>query len=134
MMKISYTLPCLLVGLLLSLSVQANDHKALGMIAIPRKITNDLSLKIPVCRVIKRLQLTAEYGDISLNGATIYFKTTKSSSQTINVPPSIKEGMSTNWININSDSDNKRCVSRIIFSGSTVNSSDLATLKVFGDD
>ncbi|MDF4191809.1 DUF2541 family protein, partial [Ligilactobacillus salivarius] len=36
--------------------------------------------------------------------------------------------------NINSDNDNKRCVSKITFSGHTVNSSDMATLKIIGDD
>ncbi|EHN4351286.1 DUF2541 family protein, partial [Klebsiella pneumoniae] len=33
-----------------------------------------------------------------------------------------------------SDNDNKRCVSKITFSGHTVNSSDMATLKIIGDD
>ncbi|WP_257603906.1 DUF2541 family protein, partial [Escherichia coli] len=46
----------------------------------------------------------------------------------------IKEGQTTDWININSDNDNKRCVSKITFSGHTVNSSDMATLKIIGDD
>jgi len=127
-------LPCLFTGLLLSLSVQANDHKALGVVAMPRNETNDLALKIPVCRVIKRIQLSAEHGDLNLSGATIYFKVAKSSSQTLNVPAEIKEGTTTDWININSDNDNKRCVSKITFSGHTVNSSNMATLKVFGDD
>lgn len=134
MKKCRLALPCLLTGLLLSLSVQANDHKALGVIAMPRNETNDLALKIPVCRVVKRLQLTAEHGDLNLSGATVYFKAAKSSSQTLNVPSEIKEGTTTDWININSDNDNKRCVSKITFSGHTVNSSDMATLKVFGDD
>lgn len=126
--------PCLFTGLLLSLSVQANDHKALGVVAMPRNETNDLALKIPVCRVIKRIQLSAEHGDLNLSGATVYFKAAKSSSQTLNVPAEIKEGTTTDWININSNNDNKRCVSKITFSGHTVNSSDMATLKVFGDD
>lgn len=134
MKKCRLALPCLLTGLLLGLSVQANDHKALGVIAMPRNETNDLALKIPVCRVVKRLQLTAEHGDLNLSGATVYFKAAKSSSQTLNVPSEIKEGTTTDWININSDNDNKRCVSKITFSGHTVNSSDMATLKVFGDD
>lgn len=134
MKKCRLALPCLLTGLLLSLSVQANDHKALGVIAMPRNETNDLALKIPVCRVIKRLQLTAEHGDLNLSGATVYFKAAKGSSQTLNVPSEIKEGTTTDWININSDNDNKRCVSKLTFSGHTVNSSDMATLKVFGDD
>ncbi|HCM7228895.1 TPA: DUF2541 family protein [Klebsiella aerogenes] len=127
-------LPCLLIGLLLSLSAQANDHKVLGVIAMPHNETNDLALKIPVCRVVKRLQLSAEHGDLSLSGATVYFKAVKSSNQTLNVPSEIKEGTTTDWININSDNDNKRCVSKITFSGHTVNSSDMATLKIFGDD
>ncbi|WP_048964183.1 DUF2541 family protein, partial [Escherichia coli] len=45
-----------------------------------------------------------------------------------------QEGQTTDWININSDNDNKRCVSKITFSGHTVNSSDMATLKIIGDD
>ncbi|WP_336220670.1 DUF2541 family protein [Citrobacter amalonaticus] len=134
MKKCRLALPCLLTGLLLSLSVQANDHKALGVVAMPRNETNDLALKIPVCRVVKRLQLTAEHGDLNLSGTTVYFKAAKNSSQTLNVPSEIKEGATTDWININSDNDNKRCVSKITFSGHTVNSSDMATLKVFGDD
>lgn len=134
MKNLRHALPCLLTGLLLSLSVQANDHKVLGVVAMPRNETNDLALKIPVCRVIKRLQLTAEHGDLNLSGATVYFKAAKSSNQTLNVPSEIKEGTTTDWININSDNDNKRCVSKITFSGHTVNSSDMATLKVFGDD
>lgn len=133
-MKLSHTLPCMLAGLLLSLTAQANDHKVLGVVAMPRNATNDLALKIPVCRVVKRLQLRAEHGDINLSGAAVYFKAAKSSHQTLNVPSFIKEGTTTNWININSDNDNKRCVSKISFSGNTVNSSDMATLKVFGDD
>lgn len=127
-------LPCLLTGLLLSLSVQASDHKALGVVAMPRNETSDLALKIPVCRVVKRIQLSAEHGDLNLSGATVYFKAAKGSSQALNVPAEIKEGTTTDWININSDNDNKRCVSKITFSGHTVNSSDMATLKVFGDD
>ncbi|EAQ4906439.1 DUF2541 family protein [Salmonella enterica] len=134
MNNVRRALPCLITGLLLSLSVQANDHKVLGVVAMPRNATNDLALKIPVCRVIKRLQLSAEHGEISLSGATVYFKAAKSSSQSLSVPSSIKEGTTTDWININSDNDNKRCVSKITFSGNTVNSSDMATLKVFGDD
>lgn len=134
MNNVRRALPCLLTGLLLSLSVQANDHKVLGVVAMPRNETNDLALKIPVCRVVKRLQLSAEHGDLNLSGATVYFKMAKSSSQTLNVPSEIKEGTTTDWININSDNDNKRCVSKITFSGHTVNSSDMATLKVSGDD
>lgn len=134
MKNLRHALPCLFTSLLLSLSVQANDHKVLGAIAMPRNETNDLALKIPVCRVIKRLQLTAEHGDLNLSGATVYFKAAKSSNQTLNVPSEIKEGTTTDWININSDNDNKRCVSKITFSGHTVNSSDMAMLKVFGDD
>ncbi|MCV5244760.1 DUF2541 family protein, partial [Escherichia coli] len=40
----------------------------------------------------------------------------------------------TGWININSDNDNKRCVKKIAFSGHTVHSSDMASLKIIGDD
>ena len=124
----------LLMGLLLSSAAHANDHKVLGMIAMPRNATNDLTLRIPVCRVVKRIQLTADRGDIKLNGASVYFKAVRTSSQSLNVPSSIKEGQTTNWITINSDNDNKRCVSKITFSGQSVNSSDMATLKVIGDD
>lgn len=65
--------------------------------------------------------------------AAVHFKMAKSGSQWLNVPSEIKEGTTTDWININSDNDNKRCVSIITFSGNTVNSSDMATLKVSGD-
>lgn len=124
----------LLFGLALSSVAHANDHKILGVIAMPRNETNDLALKIPVCRIVKRIQLTADHGDIELSGASVYFKTARSASQSLNVPSSIKEGQTTGWININSDNDNKRCVSKITFSGHTVNSSDMARLKVIGDD
>lgn len=124
----------LLMGLLLSSAAHANDHKVLGMVAMPRNATNDLTLRIPVCRVVKRIQLTADRGDIKLNGASVYFKAVRTSSQSLNVPSSIKEGQTANWITINSDNDNKRCVSKITFSGQSVNSSDMATLKVIGDD
>ncbi|EDN6953532.1 DUF2541 family protein [Salmonella enterica] len=124
----------LLFGLALSSVAYANDHKILGVIAMPRNETNDLALKIPVCRIVKRIQLTADHGDIELSGASVYFKTARSASQNLNVPSSIKEGQMTGWININSDNDNKRCVSKITFSGHTVNSSDMARLKVIGDD
>lgn len=125
---------CLLLGLLLSGTAQANDHKVLGMVAMPRNETNDLTLRIPVCRVVKRIQLTADRGDIQLSGASIYFKAIRSASQSLNVPSVIREGQTTGWININSDNDNKRCASKITFSGHTINSSDMATLKVTGDD
>ena len=124
----------LLMGLLLSSAAHANDHKVLGVIAMPRNETNDLTLKLPVCRVVKRIQLTADHGDLQLSGASVYFKAARMSSQSLNVPYSIKEGQTTNWININSDNDNKRCVKKITLSGHTVNSSDMATLKIIGDD
>lgn len=124
----------LLMGLLLSSAARANDHKVLGVIAMPRNETTDLTLKLPVCRVVKRIQLTADHGDLQLSGASVYFKAAHMSSQSLNVPFSIKEGQTTNWININSDNDNKRCVKKITFSGHTVNSSDMATLKIIGDD
>ncbi|HEN5009901.1 DUF2541 family protein [Klebsiella quasipneumoniae] len=121
-------------GLILSVSVitsaAANDHKILGVIAMPRNETNELTLKLPVCRVVKRIQLSAERGDIQLSGATVYFK----ASHTLNVPAGIKEGNTTGWITLNSDNDNKRCVKKIAFSGQTVNSSDMASLKIIGDD
>ena len=125
-------------GLLLSAalitSVSAHDHKILGVVAMPRNETNDLTLKLPVCRVIKRIQLTADRGDIQLSGATVYFKASNSASQSLNVPSTIKQGATTDWININSDNDNKRCVKKIAFSGHTINSSDMASLKIIGDD
>lgn len=121
-------------GLMLSSSAFANDHKTLGVIALPRNETNDLTLKLPVCRVVKRIKLTADRGDAELSGASVYFKAARSSSQSLNVPSSLKEGSTTDWININSDNDNKRCVSKITFSGHTVNSSDMASLKIIGDD
>jgi hypothetical protein len=103
----------LLMGLLLSSAAHANDHKVLGVIAMPRNETNDLTLKLPVCRVVKRIQLTADHGDLQLSGASVYFKAARMSSQSLNVPSSIKEGQTTNWININSDNDNKRCVKKL---------------------
>ena len=121
-------------GLLLASSACANDHKTLGVIALPRNETNDLTLKLPVCRVIKRIQLTADRGDIQLSGATVYFKASNSASQNLSVPSTIKEGATSDWININSDNDNKRCVKKIAFSGHTINSSDMASLKIIGDD
>ncbi|EGT3574702.1 DUF2541 family protein [Citrobacter sp. ANG330] len=124
----------LMVGALLTTSVQANDHKVLGIIAMPRNETNDLALKIPVCRPVKRIQLTSGHGDVQLSGASVYFKASRSANQSLNIPHLIKEGQTTEWININSDNDNKRCVSKITFSGHTVNSSDMATLKIIGDD
>lgn len=103
-------------GLILSVSVitsaAANDHKILGVIAMPRNETNDLTLKLPVCRVVKRIQLSAERGDIQLSGATVYFKASLGASHTLNVPAGIKEGHTTGWISLNSDNDNKRCVKK----------------------
>ncbi len=125
---------CMAFGLLLATSAYANDHKTLGVVAMPRNETNDLTLKLPICRVVKRIQLTASRGDISLSGASVYFKAARSSSQSLNVPSSLKEGTTTDWININSDNSNKRCVSKITFSGHTVNSSDMASLKIIGAD
>lgn len=124
----------LILGMLLTSTAQANDHKVMGVIAMPRNETSDLALKMPVCRVVKRIQLTADHGDIDLSGASVYFKTAKSASQSLSVPSSLQEGQTTDWININSDNDNKRCVAKITFSGHTVNSSDMATLKIIGDD
>lgn len=115
-------------------SASANDHKILGVVAMPRNETNNLTLKLPICRVIKRIQLTADRGDVQLSGATVYFKVSNSTSQSLSVPSTIKEGETTGWININSDNDNKRCVKKIAFSGHTINSSDMASLKIIGDD
>ncbi|WP_052283123.1 DUF2541 family protein [Kluyvera genomosp. 1] len=125
---------CLLLGLLVAGSASANDNKILGVIALPRNETNDLVLKLPVCRVVKRIKLTADRGDASLSGASVYFTAARSSSQSLNVPSTLKEGATTDWININSDNDNRRCVSKISFSGHTVDSSDMASLKIIGDD
>ena len=63
-------------------SASANDHKILGIVAMPRNETNDLTLKLPVCRVIKRIQLTADRGDVQLSGATVYFKASNSTRWT----------------------------------------------------
>ena len=115
-------------------SASAKEHKILGIVAMPRNETNDLTLKLPVCRVIKRIQLTADRGDVQLYGATVYFKASNRASQSLNVPSTIKQGATTDWININSDNDNKRCVKKIAFSGHTINSSDMASLKIIGDD
>lgn len=135
MMKTQLSLAAsLMLGMLLTSTAQANDHKVMGVIAMPRNETSDLALKMPVCRVVKRIQLTADHGDINLSGASVYFKTANSASQSLSVPSSLQEGQTTDWININSDNDNKRCVAKITFSGHTVNSSDMATLKIIGDD
>ena len=91
--------------------------------------------KLPVCRIVKRIQLSADHGDLQFKRVhRFYFKAARSASQILNIPSEIKEGQTTDWININSDNDNKRCVSKITFSGHTVNSSDMATLKIIGDD
>ena len=134
-MKSVFTLSAsLAISLLLCCTAQANNHKILGVIAMPRNETNDLALKLPVCRIVKRIQLTADHGDLQLSGASVYFKAARSASQSLNIPSEIKEGQTTDWININSDNNNKRCVSKNTFSGHTVNSSDMATLKIIGDD
>ena len=134
-MKSVFTISAsLAISLMLCCTAQANDHKLLGVIAMPRNETNDLALKLPVCRIVKRIQLPADHGDLQLSGASVYFKAARSASQSLNIPSEIKEGQTTDWININSDNDNKRCVSKITFSGHTVNSSDMATLKIIGDD
>ena len=134
-MKSVFTISAsLAISLMLCCTAQANDHKILGVIAMPRNETNDLALKLPVCRIVKRIPLSADHGDLQLSGASVYFKAARSASQSLNIPSEIKEGQTTDWININSDNDNKRCVSKITFSGHTVNSSDMATLKIIGDD
>ncbi|EPE6559741.1 DUF2541 family protein [Escherichia coli] len=134
-MKSVFTISAsLAISLMLCCTAQANDHKLLGVIAMPRNETNDLAQKLPVCRIVKRIQLFADHGDLQLSGASVYFKAARSASQSLNIPSEIKEGQTTDWININSDNDNKRCVSKITFSGHTVNSSDMATLKIIGDD
>ncbi|EFC4309343.1 DUF2541 family protein [Escherichia coli] len=134
-MKSVFTISAsLAISLMLCCTAQANDHKLLGAIAMPRNETNDLALKLPVCRIVKRIPLSADHGDLQLSGASVYFKAARSASQSLNIPSEIKEGQTTDWININSDNDNKRCVSKITFSGHTVNSSDMATLKIIGDD
>ena len=134
-MKSVFTLSAsLAISLMLCCTAQANDHKLLGVIAMPRNETNDLALKLPVCRIVQRIPLSADHGDLQLSGASVYFKAARSASQSLNIPSEIKEGQTTDWININSDNDNKRCVSKITFSGHTVNSSDMATLKIIGDD
>ena len=124
----------LILGVSIITSATANDHKILGVIAMPRNETNDLTLKLPVCRVVKRIQLSAERGDVQLSGATVCFKASRGASHTLNVPAGIKEGSTSGWININSDNDSKRCVKKIAFSGHTVHSSDMASLKIIGDD
>lgn len=44
----------LAISLMLCCTAQANDHKILGVIAMPRNETNDLALKLPVCRIVKQ--------------------------------------------------------------------------------
>ncbi|BAS37279.1 TPA: DUF2541 family protein [Klebsiella variicola] len=124
----------IILGLSFITSAAANDHKILGVVAIPRNETNDLTLKLPICRVVKRIQLSAERGDIQLSGATVYFKASRGASHSLSVPAGINEGSTTGWITLNSDNDSKRCVKKIAFSGHTVHSSDMASLKIIGDD
>ncbi|WP_445498049.1 DUF2541 family protein, partial [Pseudomonas aeruginosa] len=58
-MKSVFTLSAsLAISLLLCCTAQANNHKILGVIGRPRNETNDLALKLPVCRTVKRIQLT----------------------------------------------------------------------------
>ena len=54
----------LAISLMLCCTAQANDHKILGVIAMPRNETNDLALKLPVCRIVKRIQLSADHDDL----------------------------------------------------------------------
>ena len=64
-MKSVFTLSAsLAISLMLCCTAQANDHKLLGVIAMPRNETNDLALKLPVCRIVKRIQLSADHGDL----------------------------------------------------------------------
>lgn len=59
-MKSVFTISAsLAISLMLCCTAQANDHKLLGAIAMPRNETNDLALKLPVCRIVKRIQLSA---------------------------------------------------------------------------
>ena len=52
-MKSVFTLSAsLAISLLLCCTAQANNHKILGVIAMPRNETNDLALKLPVCRIV----------------------------------------------------------------------------------
>ncbi|STI78027.1 protein [Escherichia coli] len=56
-MKSVFTISAsLAISLMLCCTAQANDHKILGVIAMPRNETNDLALKLPVCRIVKRIQ------------------------------------------------------------------------------
>ncbi|XNM74849.1 DUF2541 family protein [Escherichia coli] len=101
---------------------------------MPRNETNDLALKLPVCRIVKRIQLSADHGDLQLSGASVYFKAARSASQSLNIPSEIKEGQTTDWININSDNDNKRCVKNHLFRSYGELIEVMATLKIIGDD
>ncbi len=57
-MKSVFTISAsLAISLMLCCTAQANDH-TLGVIAMPRNETNDLALKLPVCRIVKRIQLS----------------------------------------------------------------------------
>ena len=92
-MKSVFTISAsLAISLMLCCTAQANDHKILGVIAMPRNETNDLALKLPVCRIVKRIQLSADHGDLQLSGASVYFKAARSASQSLNIPSEIKEG------------------------------------------
>lgn len=91
-MKSVLRFPPAAISLMLCCTAQANDHKLLGAIAMPRNETNDLALKLPVCRIVKRIQLSADHGDLQLSGASVYFKAARSASQSLNIPSEIKKG------------------------------------------
>ncbi|EOI3445890.1 DUF2541 family protein [Cronobacter turicensis] len=80
--------------LLLSVSAQAKSHKARGVPGIAHNETNDLALKILLCR--GETQVT-ERGDIHLSDATVYFRMAKSRSQTLNAQSGIRKGKTTSW-------------------------------------
>ncbi len=42
-------------------------------------------------RIVKRIQLTADHGDIELSGASVYFKTARSASQSLPNVPSLNQ-------------------------------------------
>ncbi|WP_137468714.1 DUF2541 family protein, partial [Escherichia coli] len=63
MKSVFTTSASLAISLMLCCTAQANDHKILGVIAMPCNETNELALKLPFCRIVKRIKTSADHGD-----------------------------------------------------------------------
>ena len=58
----------LAISLMLCCTAQANDHKILGVIAMPRTDTNDIELKVPAGIDNGQVLRVSGQGDAGLNG------------------------------------------------------------------